>query len=274
MAQATTNQRLALMSGGIAFFTVLALAPTFFAFGAIASVFISRDDLEAVLKTILNQAPNDVASSLVPGIVSIASQGSSAALTTSSIVAIFVAVYAASKVVLGLRLALDSIFHVAHVPSGLVNRAFAGLVAFIGLIGFAVIAAALTIIPRLLDLFGLVKVPSLVHVLIWLIGIPLLYLALRAFYRHGPQWSRADRINVPWWSWPVTFATGWIVIVTVSFGLYVSHSGALGAAIALFGASVVFLVWLYFIVLGVLLGAQMLALSDHQATEAVQQPKP
>jgi len=270
MAQGFTQHRLALNSGGIAFFVALALAPTLFAFGAIASLFISRDALESVLESILQQTPRGVADSMIPEIVSIATQGSSAALTTSSVIAIFVAVYAASKVVLGMRLGVDSIFGVSEVPSGIINRAIAGLAALIGLVVLAIIVAALTIVPVISRALGFVYVPALIHVLTWLVGTALLYLAVRAFYRYGPHLSRPNRIQVPWMSWPVAFATAWILVVTASFGLYVNYSGALGAAIALFGASIVFLVWLYFIVLGVLLGAQMLALSDRPASAAVQ----
>jgi membrane protein len=274
LAQGFTQHRLALISGGIAFFVALALAPTLFAFGAIASLFISPEALDSILQSILKETSRGVADSMVPEIVSIATQGSSAALTTSSVIAIFVAVYAASKVVLGMRLGVDSIFHVSNAPSGMVNRAIAGLVALLGLVGLALIVALLTIVPGVLRALGLASIPALIHVLTWLVGTALLYLAVRAFYRFGPHLSRTSRIRVPWMSWPVAFATAWIVVTTASFGLYVNYSGALGAAIALFGASIVFLVWLYFIVLGVLLGAQMLAISDRPANAVLQQPGP
>jgi len=255
---------LALVAGGIAFFTALALAPTFFAFGAIASLFISREDLERLLRQLFDQAPSelDPDNSLVPQLVDIAAQGSAGALTTSSIIAIFVAVYAASKVVMGLRMALDSIFGLGREPSGIVLRAMAGVVAFIGLIVFALAAASLTVVPRIAQALGFGTSWPASHVVTWLVGLVLFYLALRAVYRHGPHLGRGQVVRVPWLSWQVAFAALWVFAVTGFFGLYVNFSGALGAAIALFGASVVFLVWLYFIIMGVLIGAQLLATSS------------
>lgn len=265
--RAMTKNRLTLIAGGIAFFAALALAPTAFAFGAIASIFISRTDLEQFLNTLFSQAPGEVSQSLVPGIVEVASRGSSGALTASSVVAIVVAVYAASKVVLGLRMAVDSIFSVTNEPTGLIARGIAGVVAFVVITAFALIAASLTVVPRLLQAMN-VDVSGLLHLASGIAGVIALYLALRAFYRHGPHLGAGKVVDVPWLSIPVFAATLWVVVVTAFFGLYVNLSGALGAAIALFGASIVFLVWLYVLVMGVLIGAQVLAISDPRASEA------
>lgn len=266
--RAFTANRLSLLTGGIAFFAALALAPTLFAFGALGSLFISRDDLEAFLTAVLRQLPKDVSDAILPGILQITAQGSVGALTTSSIVAVLVAVYAASKVVLGLRMSLDAIFTGARDLQGLIPRLIAGFTAFIGIAVFAALAALLTVAPRLVALLGF-TLPSGVQAGTALVTITLLYVGIRALYRHGPHLGKGQLVPVRWWSWQVLFATVWVVAVTLFFGLYVSISGALGAAIALFGASIVFLVWLYVTVLGILIGAQMLAISDRQASGAV-----
>jgi membrane protein len=272
IARGFTENRLALTAGGIAFFTALALAPTFFAFGAIASLFVDRADLERLLRQVLDQTPRDIDpdNAVIPQLVDIAAQGSTGALTSSSIIAVIVAVYSASKVVMGLRMALDSIFGVSHEQTGLIARAMAGLVAFIGLVVFALAAATLAVLPRIAHVMGLSDSQPTSTIVMWIAGLVLLYGALRAFYRHGPHLGRGRVVNVPWVSWQVGFAALWVVGVTGFFGLYVNFSGALGAAIALFGASVVFLVWLYFVVMGILIGAQFLATSSEIAIGADQ----
>ena len=269
--RAFTANRLALLAAGIAFFAALALAPTLFAFGALGTLVIPRDDLEAVVAEALGQLPKDVSDAVLPGILQITAQGSASALTVSSVVAVIVAVYAASKVVLGLRMSLDAIFTGSRELQGFVPRLFAGLFAFIGIVVFAILAASLTVVPRILGAFG-VDVSGGLQAWGGVATVVLLYLGIRALYRHGPHMGLGHVVAVPWASPAVLLATVWVVASTVFFGLYVSVSGALGAAIALFGASVVFLVWLYVVVLGVLIGAQVLAISDPRASEAAPPP--
>lgn len=270
---AFTANRLALLAAGIAFFAALALAPTLFAFGALGTLVIPRDDLEAFVVNVLGQLPKDVSDAILPGILQITAQGSASALTVSSVLAVIVAVYAASKVVLGLRMSLDAIFTGSRELQGFVPRLIAGLFAFIGIVIFAIVAASLTVVPRILAALG-IDVSGGFQAWGGLATIALLYLGIRALYRYGPHLGQGRIVAVPWASAAVLFATVWVVAATVFFGLYVSVSGALGAAIALFGASIVFLVWLYVVVLGVLIGAQMLAISDRRANVAVRPQAP
>lgn len=249
------RNRSSLVAGGLSFFVALALAPTAVALGSLAGLLIDPTELGETLADIANDTPAaaDHAEATVNALVSLAENASASSFTATSIISILIAVYASSKVVLGLRRALNTTFRVKEIRFGLVDRGVSAVATFLGLL-FAVSAVVLlAVIPRVfdwlrIDTFSFTVGNAIVG---WTLFALVTYVSVRVIYSHVP----AERQHVPWLSRGVTVATLWIVTVTGGLGLYAKYSASFNAAVLVFGTAVVLLLWLYFCFLGLLWGA-------------------
>jgi uncharacterized BrkB/YihY/UPF0761 family membrane protein len=173
-------------------------------------------------------------------------------------------VYASSKVVFGLRQAMDTVFHVEVARFGLVERLVSAVVTFIGLLLTVTVVVVLAVLPRFLDWLRIDSLSSsTVNVVLgWCIFTVLTYCSVRAIFYHVP----ASKQRVPWKSGGVAISTVWIVAVTGGVGLYAKYSSSFSAAVLLFGTAVVILLWMYFGLLGLLWGATVEANRQEQAS--------
>ena len=248
-----------LAAGGLAFFVSLSIAPAAVIIGWIASYILTPADVRTAVDTLLSQtqAGNEALAPITNAVVGLIENPSTTTVTTTSIISFFIAVYASSRVVYGMRLALNTAFGVSERYRGIVERVASAVVTLIGLV--AVVA-------------GLVLVVVIPQVLAWL-GIH-----LTAFDLLSGRSAIVDAVLgliVVWFfTWllmhrtpnldarlPVTalgpvLAAVWIVGVTGGVGIYVSMSRTIGAAAAIFGAGVVFLLWLYLCFAGLLFAAE------------------
>jgi uncharacterized BrkB/YihY/UPF0761 family membrane protein len=133
------GERLMLAAGGLAFFTVLSVAPMLFALGAIASVFLSTQDIRAMYESFVQFVPAaaDPDGTTAQALESVATSSSATTFTVSTVVAIAVGIYAASRVVIGMRMALDAIFEVTVVKSPIINRLIAAVITLVLLLADA-----------------------------------------------------------------------------------------------------------------------------------------
>lgn len=260
------GERLTLAAGGLAFFTVLSLAPMLFAFGAIASVFLSTQDIRQLYESIVQIVPAaaDPDGTTAQALESVATSPTATTFTVSTLIAAGVGIYAASRVVIGLRMALDAIFGVAVVKSPLIARLIAAVITLVLLLVAALGALALTVVPAVLRALDLGS--TVFTVVNGVVAFVLLGLALRWIYRHGPHFGRRDRAVISWFAPGVWFAALWIMVVTGFLGVYVSLSSSVAASVLAFGAPIVLLLWLYLVALGMLIGAAIVAASGPHAT--------
>jgi len=248
------TERLPLMAGGIAYFTALAVVPLLIAFASVAGLFVSEQDLDQVIASVGKLIPN-LDEATLSSLVTLVNQTSRTAFTASSIAAILVGVYGASRVVIGLRMSLDAIFNVPVIRGGVVARIIAALFTLLLLIGAVLITVGLTVVPTVTDVIGVNGTAA--QALLWIIATALIALVLWLIYRFGPH----ARVALPWWSPGVWFATAWIVVVTGFLGYYVSFSTTFSAAVIALGAPIVLLLWVYLVAFGALLGASVVAAS-------------
>jgi membrane protein len=245
-----------LASGGLAYFVVLAIAPCAVALGGLAGLLLDpqqvRDVGEAIAERL--QFLSGDASGLANGLVELASQASAGAVTVTTITAFVLAVYAASKVLYGLRLALDQAFGAAQSDRPLVARLGAAVMALIAMIAAVGLLVVLTVIPRILRAVGLgdVRVSTGSGPVDWLLMLLLIWLVVWLVMSRVPD----HRVRVGPLAPGVLLAAVWILAVSGGVGLYVSLSSSLGVAIAVFGAPIVLLLWLYLCFTGLLLAAE------------------
>ncbi|MEI6454239.1 MAG: YhjD/YihY/BrkB family envelope integrity protein [Actinomycetes bacterium] len=264
-----TEHRTSLIAGGLAYFVALAVAPAAIVIGGIAGMIIGPDNLQTLMDDVFSRSPLP-AQALRPvtdAIVSASGDASAGAITVASIISLGVAVYAASKVVYGLRMAMDTAFEVSPKYRGMLGRVTATLITLLGILATVAGIVLLTVVPHVLSFLG-VSGPHLLTgpgVIDWLLAAVLLWLGVRWTMRRAP--NRDQRI--PFLSLGAIGSTLWILAASAGVGIYVNYSSTLGAAIALFGAPIVLLLWFYLCFLGLLYGAEVEATNSRKSNSAL-----
>ncbi len=252
-----TEHRNSLAAGGLAYFVALAVAPAAIVIGALTGLLLGPDQVREAINSLAVQAPIE-ASALKPvtdSLVAATEHSSVGGVTTTSLVGLLVAIYAASKVVYGLRLALDGVFESTAKRRGLIGRVMATLITLIGMVVVVGAFVALTVLPQILYWLGFadVRVFSGIGLIDWVVGALLIWLATRWVMQHAPNNPR----RVPWRALGPIVTTIWLLLVSAGLGVYANLSTTLGSAIAVFGGVVVFLLWFYVGFLGLLVGAEI-----------------
>lgn len=247
--------RAGLAAGGLAYFVALSLAPAALALGTLAGLLLDPADVTDVLERLAGRAPEtfDAIEPVTKAVMSTVESASASSFTITTLVGLVIAIYSASKVVLGLRMAMNSAFGVQETRGGLVERGFAAIVTLIGLVGAVAVVILLTIVPRVLDWLDLPTVPvsTGIGVLDWGIVVLGVLIVVRWLLTHGPD----RRARVPWRSLGAWVATLGIMAATAGVGVYVHYSASISTAILLFGTAVVLLLWLYLCFVALLWGA-------------------
>lgn len=269
LADEYRRTRASLAAGGLAYFVALSLAPAALAFGTLAGLLLDPAEVRTALDRLAVRAP-EAFGTIKPvsdALVSTIESASGSAFTVTTLVSVVIAVYAASKVVLGLRMAMNTAFHVTESRSGMVERVIAAVVTLVAMVIGVALVVLLTLVPRILAWLELPSLPVTTGLPIvdWAVVIALIFLAVRWLLRHGP--AHAER--VPWRSLGAWTATLGIAGATVGVGIYTSLSSTLNAAILVFGAAIVILLWLYLCFVALLWGAVIEAHAQaRRATQA------
>jgi membrane protein len=263
-----TRTRASLAAGGLAYFVALSIAPAALAFGTLAGLFLDPDDVRAVLERFAERAPGTVGDlqPVIDALVSTIESASATAFTVTTVVSALIAVYASSKVVLGVRMAMNTVFEVEETRSGLIERAVATVVTLVGLVAAVALVILLTLVPRILSWLGVPTVPLTTGSWLadWLIVCALVFLAVRWTLHHAPNQSR----RVAWSSRGAWAATAGIAAATIGVGIYTKFSASLSAAVLVFGTAVVILLWLYLCFVALLWGA-IIEADDQRRAESL-----
>ena len=255
----STAHRGSLAAGGLAFFVALSVAPAALAIGWIAGRFLSPEEVRRTLTTAAEGTPGlgAQAQPVINSLVSLVESASSSSVTVTSIVGVLVAVYAASRTVIGVRLSLNTAFGVPDRYRGIAERVAATVITLIGLVAGVAAILALTFLPRILSLLGLtdIRVTAGNWVIDWVIAGLVVWLACRFVLTHGVN----HRLRMPILAPGPILAAVWIVAVSIGVGIYATASSTMSAAIAVFGSALVILLWLYLGFVGLLLGAEVQA---------------
>ncbi|MDD2859398.1 MAG: YihY/virulence factor BrkB family protein, partial [Candidatus Nanopelagicales bacterium] len=243
-----------LASGGMAYFVLLAIAPAAVFIGAVAGAIVGPEDTRAAIESLLVRAP-ELGSEFQPtvdALLTVMTTASGSAVTVTSIVSLLIAIYAASKAIMALRLALDASFEFTGVRHGLLGRVRDAVLTLIGLLVIVTLMLVLTLLPRVLRWLGITDFRATTGVgwADWLLFAVLIWALLLALY----HWVPSRSAPVTWRSPVLLLVTAWLLAVSAGVGAYVGFSSTIGAAIAAFGAPMVLLLWLYLSFMGVLLG--------------------
>ena len=264
IAQASTAHRTPLVAGGLAFFVLLAIAPAAIVIGALVGLVLTPADLAKLASDVSAVTPGATAqiTPYTEALVSLAQESSGAAFSVASVIGVLIALYAASRFLYGLRLAMQGTFHTAHEERTRTSRVAAAITTAIGLLIASGLIVLIAVVQPVLHSVGIevLDVLGSHRITVWILLAGAVLLMVRRTYRRLPGRGR----RLPWRSMGVWLATGWIVVVTAGVGLYASRSTTLGAAVAVFGAPIVVMLWLYLCFVGLLLGAEIEAARERR----------
>lgn len=248
-----TAHRGSLVAGGLAFFVALSLAPAALAIGRLAGLLLDPEQVRSVMETVVRQSPHvGPSSDLADAVISLVESGSATAVTITTLVSLALAVYAASRVVLGMHLALNTALGRPERFQGVGRRVFATAMTLVGLIAIAGALIVLTVLPEIFAWLGVdVSLSTGLPVLDWLVFSVGLWFGLRELLGRPAGLGR-------WPAFEPVLATGWVLAVSVGVGVYVRLSSSMSATAVVFGSAIVVLLWLYLCFVGVLLAAEVI----------------
>jgi membrane protein len=244
------DDQLTFLSGGVAFFTLIALVPAMVALVSIFGLVADPADVQQQVRDSLTSAPTEVRQ-LVESQLEGITRSSGTGLGIGVAVGVVLALWSASAGMVNLIAALNRVYDENETRKFFKLRATAlGLT--LGAIVFVAAGALLiTLLPED-NVISLIRWPLLAIGFIAGLGI---------VYRVGP-----DRRDARWqWVTPgAVFATVLWLLVSIAFSLYTSNFGKYNETYGALGAVVVTMLWLQLTALAILLGAELNAEMEHQ----------
>ncbi len=257
------HDNVSVIAAGCAFYGLMALVPTLASLAAIYGLVANLADVQrhvAAFGSMVPREARELALSLLSDIV----HRSPTALSFGAVSGIVLALWSASRGTSALLQAIAIAYHQPSKRGWLRDNAVSLLFTLVGIL-FAVVAIGLVaLVPAALALVGL-ELPG-VAVLSWL-RWPVLFVsfcaALSILYRYAldrepPRWR--------WVSWGAAVATVLWLAGSVVFSAYVAKVANYGKTYGPLGAAVVLLMWLYLTAYVVVLGAEINAGIELQAS--------
>jgi membrane protein len=254
------RSRLPALAGGVTFYLLLAAFPAIAAFVSLYGLFSNVDTVEQHFLRLATMFPRDAVNLIGDQMIRIAAQRHGT-LGLAFVVSAAISIWSANA---GMKALFDAI-NVAYnerekrafLPFTLLTYA-----ATLSAITFAVALGAIALaIPVMFHLIGVRHLPDLWAPLRWLAMLLIATIAFTLAYRYGP--SRAP----PRWRW-VAFgglfaALAWMA-GSVGFSWYLNTFTHLGVTYGSLSAMIGLMLWVWFSVMVVLLGAELNSEIEHQ----------
>jgi membrane protein len=254
------RDRLQAVAGGITFYTLLAIVP---ALGVFVSLYGLFADVETVSKQ-LNQlavfVPREVLSLLGEQMMRLATKRE-AALSVAFLVSLLLSVWSANAGVASLFDGLNQAYDEQEKRNFFVRRSLtyaftAGMLVFI-----TAITALLVAVPVAVKAVGLSADNAWLIPFRWVVLLALASTFFAIVYRYGPSRQKARWRWVTWGG--VLAAMAWVG-GSLGFSWYVNNIAHFDATYGSLGAVIGFMMWVWFSVLVVLIGAELNAEIEHQ----------
>ncbi len=267
---ATAEDNLSLVAAGAAFYALLGIFPALAALVAIYGLFTDPATVGAQMERAADVMPEEARTVIATQLERVASAGGTA-LGVGAIVSFLFTLWSSSKAVKSLMTALDIVYDAKETRGFIAFNAMALLLTLV-VLAFVVIAlVSVAVIPIIIELLSL---PPLIENLATWLRWPLLGIVavgiLAVLYRYAPAGIR------PEWRWvlrgAVVAAVLWL-IGSALFSLYVSNFGSYNETFGSFAAVIVLMMWFYLSAFFVLLGGELSAELQRQASQA-SEPRP
>ncbi|CAN5312351.1 hypothetical protein BH10PSE4_BH10PSE4_17150 [soil metagenome] len=252
--------RLPAVAGGVTFYTLLAIFPAIGAFVSLYGLFADVGAVEKQLQEMSTVFPASVVNIIGEQMLRLAHQ-EQAKLGVAFVVSLLLSVWSANASMKalfdGLNVAYDEDEKRNFVTKTLWTYAFT----FSALLYAMILAGVLIGAPIVMERVGLSSAAVIWIPLRWLIVLAVTAGAFAMLYRFAPCRAR------PRWRWviwgSVFGAAAWL-IGSLGFSLYVNNIAHYDATYGPLGAVIAFMVWMWFSIMTVLVGAELNAEIEHQ----------
>lgn len=256
-----SDDHTSLVAAGVSFFIFVALIPGLAASISVYGLVSDPAQMENQLSRLLGNLPEE-ARQLVTDQISRLAEQSTGVLTWGTVIAVAVALWAASSGMSNLIEATNVAYDEKDDRSFVVKRGLA-LLFTIGAVAILVVAAfgVTAVGPWVSDITGSNAVGWTARIVTWLFAGVAFMFGLAMLYRVGPNRDHRD------WKW---VSVGSIVAVilwlaaSIVFRVYVANFGTYNETYGSLAAVVILLFWLYLTSFVVLLGAEINAELEHQ----------
>lgn len=252
--------KLPAVAGGVTFYTLLALIPAIGAFVSLYGLFADVAEVEKQLRGMASVFPPSVIQIVGEQMTRLAEQ-KGGKLGIAFVVSLLLSVWSANASMRalfdGLNVAYDEDEKRPLAPRILMTYAFT----LCALLYAAVLAGILIATPIALKLARLSVLEDLLAPVRWLTVLAMTAFAFAVLYRFAPSRSRAR-----WrWVWigATSAAAAWLV-GSLGFSLYVTNIAHYDATYGPLGAVIAFMVWVWFSIMAILVGAELNAEIEHQ----------
>jgi membrane protein len=252
--------RLPAVAGGVTFYTLLAIFPAIGAFVSLYGLFADVGAVEKQLQEMSNVFPASVVQIVGEQMLRLASQEQTK-LGVAFVVSLLLSIWSANASMKalfdGLNIAYDEDEKRHFVTKTALTYAFT----FSALVYAAILAGVLIAAPIAFKALGLGAIAGIWGPLRWLTVLAVTALAFAMLYRFAPCRAR------PRWRWviwgAVLGAAAWL-LGSLGFSLYVNTLAHYDATYGPLGAVIAFMVWMWFSIMTVLVGAELNAEIEHQ----------
>ena len=264
------DDNVTLIAAGVAFYAMLAIFPALIAVVTIYGLVAEPADVQRQVDSFAESMPpgaGDLLTAQLQQIVETRKQSLSIALAISLAAALWSASAGIQSLIKGLNIIYDE-----QETRGFIRLRGLALVLTIGAIVVVLGALALiAVLPAVLREVGLGRAGELaVSIGRWPALVVLIAVALAVLYRLGP--NRANP-RFRWMSRGALVAVVLWVAVSAGFSWYVSNFGSYGQTYGSLGAVIVLLLWLWLSALAALIGAELDAEIEHEATRRTTSPE-
>ncbi len=256
------KNNLALISAGVAFFSMLSIFPALAALIAVLSLIADPAVVITQLEEVRGLMPDEVYQILNRQIVGLVST-SSDTLGWAGGVSLAVALWSARAGVGAIMQGLNTVY--ATEGRATWRHYVRALMLTVSLVSVAIVAlVSLVVAPIVLSFLQLGTLTVIAaEILRWGIAIAVIFAGIGMVYRYGPNRSG---ISIGWVTPGAVFSvTSWAA-VSVAFSYYVSHFGNYNEVYGSIGAVIAMLVWLWISTFLVLIGASLNAELEKRAT--------
>ena len=267
------QNRILSTSGGVAFFTLLAVFPGIAAIVSLYGLFADASTIGDHLTLLAGILPFGILQLVADQITLVAKQGNDT-LGVAFIVGFLVALVTANSGMAALFDALNVVYNERE-KRGFVRFYTTTFLFTLAGIAFVILAIiGVIVLPLVLKFIGLATVTErLVAILRWPILLVTVGVSLAFIYRYGP--SRRDA-RWRWVSWGSIVAALLWIGASMLFSWYVATFDSYNRAYGSLGAAIGFMVWLWISAVIVLLGGELNAEMEHQTARDTTRggPKP
>jgi membrane protein len=247
------DNKVTLLSAGVAFYSMLALFPAIIALVSVYGLVAEPDDVRAQVNDLAALVPEESRRLVTDQLTALTGTAGSR-LSLGLVLGILTALWSASSGMKALITGVNVAYDEPESRRFLKLRGLALLLTLGAILTMAVALGVIVVLPILVDhVFGSVG-STIVGILRWPFLALLLIVGLAVVYRLAPD---RDDPKWRWVSWGSVVATVLWVLGSMGFSFYASHFGNYSKTYGSLGAVIVLLFWLFLSAFVVLVGAEL-----------------